>query len=158
MRARQASRPAPPIRLTSRAVLAAGARRLSSDLFSTTEDVMKTLYAAMIAAGLMLGVGTAVARDTSTNSSAGQDAATQAKQNPGSEADERRDRDSTQQGKTVPGPGAGKHPSDSATTGGVVKSQESTGTANTGKAGDPTDELRNRDSSKQQDPNSPPKQ
>jgi len=120
---------------------------------------MKTLYAAMIAAGFMLGVGTAVARDTTTNSSAGQDAATQAKQNPGSEADERRDRDSTQQGKTIPGPGAGKHPSDSAdTTGGAVKSQESTGTGATGNAGDSTDKIRNRDSSKQQDPNSPPKQ
>ena len=119
---------------------------------------MKTLFAAMVAAGLMLSVGSVFARDTSSNTSAGQDAASQARKNPGSEADERRDRDSTQQGQTVPGPGAGKHPSDSATTGGVVKSQESTGTANTGKAGDPTDELRNRDSSKQQDPNSPPKQ
>jgi len=89
----------------------------------------------------------------------GQDAATQAKQNPGSEADERRDRDSTQQGKTIPGPGAGKHPSDSAdTTGAAVKSQESTGTGATGNAGESTDKMRNRDSSKQQDPNSPPKQ
>jgi len=119
---------------------------------------MKTLYAVMIAAGLMLSVGSVVARDTSSNTSA-QDAASQAQKNPGSEADERRDRDSTQQGQTIPGPGAGKHPSDSAaTTSGVVKSQESTGTANTGNPGNPTDELRNRDSSKQQDPNSPPKQ
>ena len=120
---------------------------------------MKKLYAVMVAAGLIFGVGSAVARDSGSNTSAGDQAATQAKKNPGSEADERRDRDSTQQGQTVPGPGAGKHPSDSAdTTGAPVRTQESTGTANTGNPGNPTDELRNRDSSKQQDPNSPPKQ
>ena len=120
---------------------------------------MKKLFAAMVAAGLMLGVGSAVARDTSAKPSAGQDAATQSQQNPGSEADERRDRDSTQQGKTVPGPGAGQHPDDSAaTTGAPVRTEESTGTGQTGNAGDPTDKIRNRDSSKQQDTSSPPKQ
>ena len=120
---------------------------------------MKTLYAAMIAAGLMLGVGSAVARDSSSNTSGGQDAATQSQKNPGSEADERRARDSTQQGQTIPGPGAGKHPSDSnATTGDAVKTQESTGTGTDSTAGGTTDKMRNRDSSKQQDPNSPPKQ
>ena len=120
---------------------------------------MKKLFAAMVAAGLMFGVGSAVARDTSAKPSAGQDAATQSQQNPGSEADERRNRDSTQQGETVPGPGAGKHPGDSADTAGApVRTEESTGTGQTGNPGDATDKMRNRDSSKQQDPNSPPKQ
>jgi hypothetical protein len=117
---------------------------------------MKKLFAAMVAAGLVFGVGAATAGDT-TKKSSGQDAATQAQQNPGSEADERRDRDSTQQGKTVPGPGAGKHPSDSAdTTGAPVTTDK--GTGQPANPGDPKDELRNRDSSKQQDPNAPPKQ
>jgi hypothetical protein len=62
-------------------------------------------------------------------------------------------------GETVPGPGAGKHPGDSADTAGApVRTEESTGTGQTGNPGDSTDKMRNRDSSKQQDPNSPPKQ
>jgi hypothetical protein len=121
------------------------------------EDVMKKLFAAMFAAGLVFGVGSAVARDSSTNPSAGQDAASQARQDPGSPADERRNRDSTQQGQTVPGPGAGQHPSDSATTAGAPVTTNK-GTEQSQNPGDPKDELRNRDSSKQQDPNSPPKQ
>jgi len=117
---------------------------------------MKKLFAAMVAAGLILGVGSAVARDTSKQSG-GDSAATQSQQNPGSEADERRARDSTQQGQTVPGPGAGKHPADSAdTTGAPVETNK--GTVPPANPGNPTDELRNRDSSKQQDPSSPPKQ
>jgi len=117
---------------------------------------MKKLFAAMIAAGLLFGVGSAMARDTSQRPS-GDDAATQTQQNPGLEADERRNRDSTQQGETVPGPGAGKHPGDSAdTTGAPVHTDD--GNPPSAKPGDPTDELRNRDSSKQQDPNSPPRQ
>ena len=117
---------------------------------------MKKLFAALVAAGLVMGVGSAVARDTSKQSS-GDNAATQSQQNPGSEADERRNRDSTQQGQTEPGPGAGKHPGDSADTAGgpVQTDKEPTPSKN---PGDPTDEIRNRDSSKQQDPNSPPKQ
>jgi len=71
---------------------------------------MKKLFAAMFAAGLMFGVGSAVARDSSTNPSAGQDAASQARQDPGSPADERRNRDSTQQGQTVPGSRRGPAP------------------------------------------------
>ncbi len=120
---------------------------------------MNKLVAAMLAAGLMFGVGSAVARDTQKQS-AGDNAATQAQQNPGSEADERRNRDSTQQGQTVPGPGAGQHPSpnDSAdtTTGAPVRTDQGTGTS--ANPGDNTDKMRNRDSSKQQDPNAPPKQ
>jgi hypothetical protein len=116
---------------------------------------MKKLFAAMFAASLVFGVGSAVARDTNKHSS-GNDAATQSQQNAGSEADERRNRDSTQQGETVPGPGAGKHPGDSADTGAPVTTEKNTGQS--GNAGDPTDKMRNRDSSKQQDPSSPPKQ
>ena len=117
---------------------------------------MKKLFAAMVAAGLMLGVGTAVARDTSKQSS-GDSAATQSQQNAGSEADERRNRDSTQQGQTVPGPGAGQHPGDSAdTTAAPVETNK--GTAPSADPADPTDKIRNRDGSKQQDPSSPPKQ
>ena len=118
---------------------------------------MKKLFAAMITAGLMFGVGSAVARDSSTTPSAGQDAASQARQDPGSPADERRNRDSTQQGQTVPGPGAGQHPSDSADTAGAPVTTNK-GTEQSQNPGDHKDEMRNRDSSKQQDPNSPPKQ
>ncbi len=122
---------------------------------------MTKLFAAMVAAGLMIGAGSALARDTAgTGTSSGQDATSQERQNPGSEAPARRSIDSTQQGQTTPGPGAGKHPGDSAdTSGSAVRSEESTGTANNpSNPGDPTDELRNRDSTKQQDPNMPPKQ
>lgn len=122
---------------------------------------MTKVFAAMVAAGLMIGAGSALARDSAgTGTSSGQDAATQGQQNPGAEAPARRDRDSTQQGQTKPGPGAGQHPGDSAdTSGSAVRSQESTGTANNpSNPGDPTDEMRNRDSTKQQDPNMPPKQ
>jgi len=117
---------------------------------------MNKLFAALVAAGFALGMGSAVARDTSAKPSAGQDAATKSEQNAGSEADERRNRDSTQQGQTVPGPGAGEHPGTSADTSARVTTDK--GTAPPAKPGDPKDELRNRDSSKQQDPNSPPKQ
>jgi len=117
---------------------------------------MKKLFAAMLAAGLVVGVGSAVARDTTKHSS-GNDAATQSQQDPGSPADERRNRDSTQQGETVPGPGAGKHPADSAETNGAPVTTDKT-TGQSSNPGDPTDEMRNRDSSKQQDRNSPPKQ
>jgi hypothetical protein len=117
---------------------------------------MKKLFAAMVAVGLMLGVGTAVARDTSKQSS-GDSAATQSQQNAGSEADERRNRDSTQQGQTVPGPGAGQHPGDSADTAGAPV-ETNKGTAPSANPGDPTDKIRNRDGSKQQDPSAPPKQ
>jgi hypothetical protein len=121
-----------------------------------TENVMKKLFAALVAAGLAFGVGSAMARDTSAKPSAGDNATTQSQQNAGSEADERRNRDSTQQGEAVPGPGAGKHPTDSADTGAPVRTDK--GTAPSANPGDPKDELRNRDSSKQQDPNAPPKQ
>jgi hypothetical protein len=118
--------------------------------------MMKTLVAAMLTAGLVFGVGSAVARDN-TNQSSGDNAATQAKDNAGSEADERRNRDSTQQGQTVPGPGAGKHPADSAdTTGAPVTTEKNTGQS--ANPGDATDKMRNRDGTKQQDPNMPPKQ
>jgi hypothetical protein len=118
---------------------------------------MKKLFAALVAAGLAFGIGSAVARDTSDRPSAGQDAATQSQQNAGSEADERRNRDSTQQGQAVPGPGAGQHPSDSAdTTGAPVRTDQ--GTTPSSDPGNHKDEMRNRDSSKQQDPNAPPKQ
>ena len=117
--------------------------------------MMKKLVAAMLTAGLVFGVGSAVARDT--NKSGGDNAATQAKDNAGSEADERRNRDSTQQGETVPGPGAGKHPADSAdTTGAPVETNK--GTAPSANPGDATDKMRNRDGTKQQDPSLPPKQ
>ena len=117
--------------------------------------MMKKLVAAMLTAGLVFGVGSAVARDT--NKSGGDSAATQSKDNAGSEADERRNRDSTQQGQTVPGPGAGQHPADSAdTTGAPVTTEKNTGQSAT--PGDSTDKMRNRDGTKQQDPSSPPKQ
>src|SRR5438477_3022804 len=99
-------------------------------------NAMTKLFAALVAAGFALSMGSAVARDTSAKPSAGQDAATQSQQNPGSEADERRNRDSTQQGQTVPGPGAGEHPGTSAdTTGAPVTTDK--GTAQPAKPGDP---------------------
>jgi hypothetical protein len=117
--------------------------------------MMKKLLAAMLTAGLVFGVGSAVARDTNKQSS-GDNAATQAKDNAGSEADERRNRDSTQQGQTVPGPGAGQHPDSADTTGAPVTTEKNTGQS--ANPGDSTDKMRNRDGTKQQDPNMPPKQ
>jgi hypothetical protein len=120
------------------------------------ELVMSKLLAGLAVAGLMFGGGSAVARDTSQQTG-GQDATMQPQQNPGSEAGVRRERDSTQQGETIPGPGAGEHPGDSSdATRTLVTTGKDTGQSSD--PGDSTEKMRNRDSSKQQDPNAPPHQ
>jgi hypothetical protein len=130
---------------------------------------MSPALKAMIATGLVLGILTpgvyaadvedeVVANDSSNHAKDGAPSATDAsdasRQNPGSPATGRRNRDSTQQQNGVtPGPGSGRHHDATAddTVGGTaptVKSdQQSTVPAN---PSDPTDELRNRDSRKQQ--------
>ena len=78
---------------------------------------------------------------TNTTSQAGKDT-----DDPSSNGEHRRNRDSTQQSPDViPGPGAGKHTGSN--NGEPVKAGEP---ATSGKAGDPTEALKNRESSKQQ--------
>ena len=118
---------------------------------------MSKLMIALMAAGLALGSTIATAGDKKHDGAA-KDAATQAQEpSPGASGDERRNRDSTQQGDVTPGEGTGTRPSANAKE--PVNTGESTSQTPSDPS-DPKDEMRNRDSSKQQPgtENQPPKQ
>jgi len=113
---------------------------------------------ALMAAGLALGSTIATAGDKKYDDAARNDGATSAQEpNAGASGEERRNRDSTQQGDVKPDEGAGTRPSGNAKE--PVNSGEST-TQKPADPSDPQDEMRNRDSSKQQPgtENQPPKQ
>jgi hypothetical protein len=124
---------------------------------------MSTLLKALLVAGIGMtlnaaGANVALAQSNDTESNVRSPAesaanATGGQQDSGSSGPQRRNRDSTQQqGSMTPGPGAGTHSNDSGQTAGAppVHSDEQSAHNPPANPSDPTDELRNRDSRKQQ--------